>query len=157
MSRVLLDTNAAIDLVFARDKSRSQAMVSIMTLMRETEDVVLLPSLSIKDISYFIECNKDVKALIPSRSERLDLARQARELLFSTCTICGIDEDIARKAHQNLSEPDYDDALVAECALAYDAEVIISSDAEAFERSIVPKASPQRYAKLMAKRNQAQN
>ncbi len=132
-------------------------MEQILSLCREGKDELLVTSLTLKDASYLFENGASFKRVAPDRQFRSEQARRIRELAFATCTICGIDEDIARKAHQNLSEPDYDDALVAECALAYDAEVIISSDKEAFERSIVPKASPQRYAKLMAKREQAQD
>lgn len=154
MGRLMLDTNALIDLFIARVPETHAAMEQIVMHSAEEEDEVLISSLSLKDASYIIENSRSFKDVIPDRRIRSQMARKLREIAFDTCTICGIDEAIARKAHLSVAEDDFDDALIAECALAYDADAIISSDALAFTSSLVPKMSPQEYAVLLIARGE---
>ena len=144
MTRALLDTNALIDLVINRYPDRHRAMIEICSLMEEeTGDCLIAPTLSIKDLSYFIESSKHAQEAIPNRKERMSRSALARTFILDNCVIAPIDERVARMAHANESEPDYDDALIAECARANDADVILSSDNRAFRESYIPKMSPQ--------------
>ena len=45
-----------------------------------------------------------------------------RLMAFSASEVCGIDERIAQAAHYNPQQPDYDDALIAECAAMSEAD-----------------------------------
>ena len=146
MSRLMLDTNALIDLAIVRDPAVHAAMEAIIGHCVEGEDELLVPVLALKDASYAVENGASFKQVLPHPAQRRALAERIRALAFSFCRVCAVDEAIARKAHRNSTEDDFDDALVAECALAYDADLIISSDRSAFTASIVPKRSPQEHA-----------
>lgn len=153
MSRILLDTNAALDLVFPREPERKEAMLAIVTSLRENRDKLLLPSLSLKDVSYLIECSKPAKSRWPQREEREHMAAEARSFLLDHCSVVAIDDLVCRRAHRNQMEPNYDDALIAECAVTSGADAIISSDRLAFNAAAIPKFTPQEFAKHLMLRN----
>ena len=142
MSRILLDTNAAIDIVFPREPDRRASIIGALGMLDAKKDELLLPSLCLKDLSWFLECSRACKERWPNRDERLLRAAQAREFLLAHATIVAIDELVCKRAHANTTERDYDDALVAECAVTSGADVILSSDAKAFVASQVPKMTP---------------
>ena len=146
MRRILLDTNALIDLCVARIPSVHEAMFAIIDTCSEGDDELLVSPISLADASYIIEGGRQFKEALPERSQRQRLAAYVRDTAFSYCTICTIDEQVAMAAHQNSDEEDFDDALIAECAAAYKADVIISSDRKAFRSSKVPSWTPEEYA-----------
>ncbi len=141
MTRALLDTNALIDLTIARTPQNHSSLMRALE-RGGSEDEYLVPTLALKDLSYYIENNRQIREVIPSRKERIAIAAQARSILFDQCTICAVDEAVARKAHADLNEQDYDDALIAACAELSGADVIISSDKKAFQDSTVPSMTP---------------
>ncbi|MBR3317048.1 MAG: PIN domain-containing protein [Atopobiaceae bacterium] len=153
MSRILLDTNAAIDLVFPREQERREAMIAILCELSEERDELLLPSLCLKDVSYVLENSAAAKRRWAERADRMALSSRARSYLLAHCTIVAVDDLVCRRAHRNHTEPDFNDALVAECAVIAHADVILSSDRRAFNASLVPKMSPQEFARHLAVRD----
>lgn len=151
MCRILLDTNALIDLCVARMPATHEAMLAVIDTCFEGDDELLVSPISLADASYIIECGRQFKEALPERSQRQRLAAYVRDTAFSYCTICAIDEQVALAAHRNASEDDFDDALIAECASAYDADVIISSDRRAFRTAKVPSLTPDEYLARMSK------
>ncbi|MCH3944130.1 MAG: PIN domain-containing protein [Atopobiaceae bacterium] len=149
MSRILLDTNALIDMVFLRDADRHRAMEEVISLCREGGDEVLLPALALEDASYVLENSPSAKAAVPDAALRRRIAREARGFALRLCTICCIDDAVCRAAHENTGEQDFDDALVAECARFSKADVIVSSDARAFVHSAVPKVTPRECVEFL--------
>lgn len=150
MSRLFLDTNALIDLCVARIPSIHEAMERIVSSCREGEDELLVCTHSLADATYVVENSRLFKDAIPDREKRRHVATFLREVAFHFCTVCSVDERIARAAHRNVSEPDFDDALIAECAARSEADYIISSDRNAFRSSRVPGVTPGEYLGLAA-------
>ncbi|MGN0076152.1 MAG: type II toxin-antitoxin system VapC family toxin [Parafannyhessea sp.] len=151
--RILLDTNALLDLFSNRSPERSTSMRAIMGCLSERSDQALVCSTSLVDASYVIENNKAFKAVFPSAEQRRSLARWMRGEVLETCEIAAVDGLVCSRAQQNSAEPDYDDAVVAECALVNKCDCIVSSDISAFNNSQVPKLSPSQCARLLARRN----
>lgn len=148
MTRLFLDTNALLDLVLDRAPGGA-AMQGLVTMARAGYCTLLTPSLALKDLSYIITESPTAKEAMPSRRERMEAAAAARELVFETCEVCSVDEMVCRRAHANDEEPDYDNALVAECAVANGASAIVSRDRKAFKAMEIPKLSPDQALKLV--------
>lgn len=149
VSRVLLDTNALMDLAVMRDADRHASMSRIIERLAVEGDRPLIPSLALKDVSYLLESGRIMREAIPDAHVRRSAARAFRARVLEECEICAIDELVCRRAQANADEPDYDDALVAECALANGADVIVSSDRAAFNGAVVPKMSPAQCARWL--------
>lgn len=142
MSRLFLDTNALLDLCFARLPLVHEAMMGIVDASKGGANELLVSTHSLADATYVVENSQLFKDVMPERRERRSAAALMRSMAFSAFEVCGIDERIAQAAHYNLQQPDYDDALIAECAAMSEADVIISSDAKAFRVSRVPSMTP---------------
>ena len=149
--RLFLDTNVLTDLIMARGEG-GHAARGLIEMSQGRACDLLVSSLALKDASYIIEESKYTKALVPSREERRLLAFKGRELLLKTCIICPVDELICRRAQANRNEPDYDDALIAECAEVNEADAIVSGDRKAFNNASVPKLSSVDALKLVRTR-----
>jgi predicted nucleic acid-binding protein len=154
MRKILLDTNALLDLILPRDVERHAAMRAVVAACREGETELMLSALSLKDASYVIENSAAMKAAFPQAQDRRERSRYARDVAFTLCTIVAVDEEACRCAHRNTSEEDYDDALIAACAVAAKADMVVTSDARAFNSADVPflKLSPGQCAKLLRMR-----
>ncbi|MEY8437773.1 PIN domain-containing protein [Atopobiaceae bacterium 24-176] len=144
----MLDTNVLTDLIMMREPWAEAAMGLIDASQRRACEL-LVSALALKDASYIVEESKYAKRRIPDRSKRREIAFKGRELMLSTCEICNINEIICRRANANRNEPDYDDALVAECALVNGANAIVSRDKRAFNELEIPKLSPIDALKLV--------
>ena len=155
MTRILFDTNVAIDLVIARVPKTHESILQLLGLCGN-DDVLMLSTLSLKDLSFYLENNRQIREVIPSKRDRARMAHEARGCILGQFAICAIDEAIVRAAHDNTAEPDFDDALVAECAKAYRADVIVSSDKEAFIDSAVPKMTPAECVRFLKVRNRSE-
>ena len=70
--------------------------------------------------------------------------------MLRQCEFYPVDQSICYQAHLNMDEPDYDDAIVAECAKAAGADFILSSDAAAFQKSVVRKMSPEECVEFLS-------
>ncbi len=146
--KLFLDTNALLDLVLDRTFG-GEAMRGLVSAAHAGNCTLTTASLSLKDLSYVIVESPMAKTLMPSRPQRAKAAADARELVFDTCEICDVDELICRRAHANHEEPDYDGALIAECALVNGADVLVSRDKKAFNWLEIPKLSPVDALKLV--------
>ena len=71
-------------------------------------------------------------------------------MLLRQCDVQAVDYAVCAAAHANSDEQDYDEAVIAACALAASADVLLSSGAAAFERSAARKMSPEAFAEHLA-------
>lgn len=143
MSRLFLDTNALLDLHFARLPLVHEAMLGIVEASRGGANELLVSTLSLADATYVVENSRTFKEVIPSRQARRNTSERMRAMTFNTFEVCAIDQRVALAAHHNLREPDYDDALIVECAVRNNADVIVSSDASAFRNARIPGMTPE--------------
>ena len=146
MVRIMLDTNAVLDLVFNRYEQRHADMLAGVGRCDEDTHDLLVCAHSLVDMTYILENNAGMKAAIPDRSRRTECARFARETVFKFCTICAIDGKVCQEAHDDKLEPDFEDALVAACARMYKADVIVTSDERAFRASGLRVLRPAEFA-----------
>ena len=147
--RLFLDTNAIIDLFSNAGTSRQKSMRELVSALRNTDSTFILGATTIKDVSYLIECGAWFKSIVPDASRRKKLAYEAREFMFKQCEMCAVDQTICHQAHMNRDEPDFDDAIIAECARTARADFIISSDVAAFNKSVIKKMSPEECIKYL--------
>lgn len=146
--RLFLDTNVLTDLIMMR-KPWAEAAMGLIDASQRGACELLVSALALKDASYIVEESKYAKERIPDRDKRRKIACKGRELMLSTCEICTINEVVCRRAQANHEEPDYDDALIAECALVNGADVLVSRDKKAFNNLEIPKLSPVDALKLV--------
>lgn len=147
--RFLFDTNVLLDLFTNRYPERCDLTRLLVRLLAEEDDVIV-PATALVDASYVIENGASLKRLVPEREQRQRLARTMQQSVIDTFTIGAIDNLVCKRAQQNKDEPDYDDAIVAECALANKCDFIVSNDAGAFNGSLVPKLYPAQAVHLLA-------
>ncbi len=149
MVRILLDTNAILDLVFGRYAERHKAMLNAVRGCEEGTHELYVAAHSLCDMTYVLENNAGMKLAIPNKAEQRACAQYARETVFRFCEVCPIDERVCWDAHRDRDEPDFEDALVMACARACGAEVIVSSDSRAFNGGIPRKLSPQEFERFV--------
>lgn len=150
LTRFFLDTNALIDLYVMRDPGRHEAMIELVEACRGGHGELIVGATSITDATYVIEGGSQFREVIPERRLRVQLASNLRRIAFHYLTICPVNERVLKAAHRNRTERDFDDALVAECAREAGADVIVTSDREAFVRSEVPGATPRECVGALA-------
>lgn len=76
-----------------------------------------------------------------------------RASVLQSFDIASIDDVVCRRAQVNSTEPDFEDAVIEECAAIHKCDAIVSSDTAAFAESTVPRLSPRQCAYVLA--NQA--
>lgn len=156
MVRFLLDTNALLDLVFCRYEDRHKAMLTAVRACTEDEHELFVPPHALNDMTYILENNAGMKAAMPSREERRACAAFVRETVFKFCELSPLDERVCWEAHRDRQEPDYEDALVAACARACEADAIVSSDARAFNAGPIRKLSPAEFEQFVCTARRSQ-
>ena len=107
MSKVLVDTNVWVDVVLNRPQFVEASKGAIMACL-EDDDEMLVAATSLKDVFYFA-----------SKSAGADSGYRAVELILDIATPAQIDAIVCKNALA-LEKPDYEDGIVAACALAED-------------------------------------
>ena len=129
MSKVLIDTNIWVDVVLNRPQFVEASKGALMACL-EDGDEMLVAATSLKDVFYFA-----------SKSAGTDSGYRAVELILDIATPAQVDAVVCRNA-LSLEKPDYEDGIVAACALAEEAETIITRDERAFDGLGIEKCSP---------------
>ena len=132
MSKVLVDTNVWVDVVLNRPQFVEASKGAIMACL-EDDDEMLVAATSLKDVFYFA-----------SKSAGADSGYRAVELILDIATPAQIDAIVCKNALA-LEKPDYEDGIVAACALAEEVDVIITRDERAFNDLGIAKRSPREF------------
>ena len=129
MSRVMVDTNVWVDVVLNRPQFAPDSKGAIMACLKEGDEV-LIAATSLKDVFYFA-----------TKSAGAEAGYRTIELILDVATCAQVDS-IACKSAIPLERPDYEDGIVAACALAEGADAIVTRDERAFGTLGIRKYSP---------------
>ena len=128
-TRVLLDTNIALDLLLAREPFAADAL-HIFALGEAGRLELLLSADAVSTIFYVVRKNKDSAVAREAMAKLLDLVRLA-----------DLNERSELRA-MALDFADFEDALVAAVAERENAEVIVTRNVKDFQSSPVPTLAP---------------
>lgn len=131
-TRVLIDTNVALDLLQARKPWVFEA-VQIFALAENGRIELCISTDALSTIFYIVE--KDGNA---------SKAREAVSKLLDYVTLCALDANAVLKG-MALDFEDIEDAFVCSVAQKADADVIVTRDQDDFANSPVPVRSPAEF------------
>ena len=149
MVKIMLDTNAVLDLVFNRYPDRHASMLGAISRCKEGTHELLVCAHSLMDMTYILENNAGMKAAMPNKSDRKACARSARETAFKFCKVCSVDDQTCRSAHGDEGEDAFGDAVVKACARAHEAHAIVTSDRRAFVSNDILKLTPAEFERFV--------
>ncbi len=130
MKRIFLDTNVLLDLIDADRPAHSTAL-EIEHLMEQSNLQGLLAWHSLSIIEY-----------VGGKKFGVPHIHRLLNALLEVFSIPATSTADAKKAFQYLSS-DLEDALQISCALAGNADVIVSNDKNGFEQSPIPVMTPE--------------
>lgn len=130
---LFIDTNILIDLLSGREPFKSTSFNFFTKAVQDKCELVVSAS-SITDVMYIMRKYLD---------DKTQLRAVVQNLLLSF-TIADVTSEHIRNAFQSPME-DYEDAVLAECALQSKANYIITRDKKDFINSPVPSMSPEEY------------
>ena len=134
---VLFDTNIIMDEILMREPFCVDSR-EVIRLCSETDTNVFLAAHTITNLFYLLWKNLSVnerKAVILN--------------LFKTYTIVGVDAEKLIRALLNEDFKDFEDRLQVECAVAIDADYIITRDKNDFASSEIPCVTPAEFCELL--------
>lgn len=129
---VMIDTNVWIDVILARPALVEESKGAIMACLEDGVEV-LIAATSLKDVFYFA-----------AKSAGADAGYQAVKLILEIASLAQVDESVCKGALA-LEQLDYEDGIVAACALAENARSIITRDNNSFNDLSIPKYSPAEF------------
>lgn len=129
MNSILVDTNVWVDVALKRREFFDESMGSIMACIEDGVRIFVVAT-SVKDVFYWA-----------AKAAGAEAGYRALEMLFDIAEITAVDDPVCKRA-LSLERPDYEDGIVAACALAEKVDAILTRDAAAFTQSDVPKLSP---------------
>ena len=129
--RVVLDLNAVLDVLLARDEFLESAEVLLLAAAGKFEAII--PIHGITTVFYF--CRKQMSEEA-ARSRIIDLLQATR--VFSIT-----EEDVKRAARSAVR--DFEDAIVDETARESKAQYILTRDGGDFKESYVPAITPSEF------------
>ncbi|MCL2593994.1 MAG: PIN domain-containing protein [Promicromonosporaceae bacterium] len=129
MVSVLLDTNVVIDYLAENRPGHGDAVALVRVLVLGGIGLHIAAT-SLKDVYYIV-----------TRTHGEVLARQAISCLSADMTVIAIDAELCARALAS-NEPDFEDGLIRECAIASGAQWIVTRDVKAFLHSPVPTITP---------------
>lgn len=132
MSKVLVDTNVWVDIVLKRPQFFDDSFGAVLACAEEGARM-LVAATSVKDIFYWA-----------AKSAGADAGYAALDMLFQSADVAAVDGPVCKQA-LGLEKPDYEDGMIAACALADSVDLILTRDADAFLSLGVPKRSPHDY------------
>ena len=132
MNKVMIDTNIWVDIVLDRPQFVMESKGVVMACIEENVEM-LVAATSIKDVFYFA-----------SKSAGADAGYRAIELILEIATLAQVDAIVCKSA-LSLERPDYEDGIVAACAIAEDANAIITRDEKSFNELAIQKFTPGEY------------
>ena len=134
--RILIDTNLLLD-VIQRRAPFFEASVAVLTAYRERIVQGCISAQSIADMFYILR--KDF-----SPEER-------RRILLDICQIMdveAVDKEKLVLALANNDFEDFEDCLQAECAIAFNADYIVTRNIKHFSASAIPAIMPDDFSKI---------
>lgn len=134
--KIVLDTNVVLDVLTDR-KPFAAASAKVMTMAESAAVRAAITANTITDVAYLLRKHLGDK-------EAVKTALHGLLNVLEVLTVTG--EDCARALE--LPMPDYEDALLAECARTWEADYIITRDPKGFAKSPVRAVSPEAYLKL---------
>ena len=135
MYKLLLDTNVLLDFMVP-ERPESDAAVEIIRRCSNGHDVGYVCAGSLKD-AYYVACKYLGE----------QAARDFIRAFLGALSVAPLDEAMCKIA-ANSNEPDFEDALVRATAEHLGANLILTRDAKAYERSTVRAVSPQQFVNL---------
>ena len=135
-NRILIDTNVLLDYLLTREPFYEDAK-KIVQICVEGRVKGCIAAHSISNMFFVLRKDYNV-------GER-------REVLLNLCSIFdveGIDKGKLLSGLQNEDFSDFEDCLQMECAKAYNAEYIITRNADDYKRSEIKAISPKDYLVL---------
>ena len=130
---LFIDTNILIDLLSGREPFKSTSFNFFIKSVQDKCELVVSAS-SITDVMYIMRKYLDDKTQL----------RAVVQNLLVSFTIADVTSEHIRNAFQSPME-DYEDAVLAECALQSKANYIITRDKKDFINSPVPTLTPEEY------------
>lgn len=130
---LFIDTNILIDLLSGREPFKSASLNFFTKAVQDECDLVVSAS-TITDVMYIMRKYLDDKTQL----------RAVVQNLLVSFTIADVTSEHIRNAFQSPME-DYEDAVLAECALQSKANYIITRDKKDFINSLVPTLTPEEY------------
>lgn len=128
----MVDTNVWMDLVLGRPTLVDESKGAIMACLERGDDV-LIAATSLKDVFRFAAESADA-----------DAAYRAVELVLNVASPAQVDARICKEA-LSLELPDYEDGIVAACAIAEGARAIITREGNAFADLGIAFYSPREF------------
>ena len=119
MNKVLIDTNVWVDIILNRPQFVDASKGAVMACIEDGVEM-LFTATSAKDVFYFAQ-----------RSAGADAAYRALDLLFELATLASVDEVVCKRAI-SLERPDFEDGIIAACALVEHVDAVITRDEGAF-------------------------
>lgn len=132
MSRVLVDTNVWVDIVLKRPQFFDESFGAVLACAEEGAQM-LVAATSVKDVFYWA-----------AKSAGAEAGYSALGMLFDAASVSSVDEPVCKQA-LGLERPDYEDGMIAACALADSVDLILTRDADAFLDLGVRKRTPHEY------------
>ena len=129
MRKVLIDTNIWVDIALKRQQFVDNALGAVMACMEDDIEMVTAAT-SLKDVFYFAEQSTDAET-----------GYYAIDSIMRLSSPAPVDALVCEKA-RNLERPDFEDGIVAACAVVEQVDAIVSRDEEAFNDLEIPKYSP---------------
>lgn len=129
MNKVLVDTNVWTDVILKRPQFYDESFGALMACV-ESNIVLTIPATSLKDVFYFAVKSADSVA-----------GYRAVELIMDVAELAPVDSITCTQA-LDLEGPDYEDGIVAACAIIEHVDAIITRDEKAFASLDVDKYSP---------------
>lgn len=136
MDSVLIDTNIWIDIVLKRPAFFDKSFEALLECIKNDIKLFVVAT-SVKDIFYWVE-----------KSAGESAAYAAVEELFHMARVASVDEIVCKQALA-LEKPDYEDGIVAACAIAEGVDAIVTRDKAAFENFDIDKLTPQQLIELL--------
>lgn len=122
---LFLDTNILFDAVLAGRPESDEACRVLQRCNSGTGDMAFAASTSLKDVYYIMAKRVGKKEALEAIKHLMDLIVVA-PISFEDCDIS-----------LNSNEPDFEDGLIRACAELNDADIILTRDKAAFQKSFV--------------------
>lgn len=135
--RILVDTNVLLDYLLCREPY-DQGAKDIVMVCKQKKVLGCIAAHSISNMFFILR-------KVFSIEERRRLLRNLCELF----AVEGIDETKILEALNNEKFSDFEDCLQMECAIAFQADYIVTRNGDDFKGSSIPCIEPNEFCKLI--------
>ena len=135
MKRLFLDTNVLLDLGLER-AGHDEALAVVFACQDEGVDMFVCAT-SMKDVFYWM-----------AKAYGADEAYRQMARLLKFAKVAAVD-DIACKLGLGFEWPDYEDGIITACALAMQADAIVTRDKKSFDGHAFKKYTPTEFVRAL--------